>query len=378
MVFEFFLPFLSHPTSPLSVISSSASHDKSTMTKTKVGILGAGFAATFHAMALKEMADVELVSVGAKTQGHAERFAKRWGIRNSYHGEQAIEKLTGDPDVEVVDIVLPNFLHRDAVVAAAERKKNVIVEKPLARNRAEAKEMLRAVERHGVLHGYAENQLFTPQMERSLDMFRKGTIGDILWVRSREAHFGPHSAWFWDPDLAGGGVLMDMGCHSVEVDRKIVNKKPVEAFCWGATLHHRTKAEDNSLIVVRYEDGKIGQSENSWTARGGLDIRFEVYGTDGVAFVDITRETGIRMFTVASEEKVGYVVEKAETKRGWMFPIWREHQVYGYLSELQHFIDCFRRGEMPTETLSDGYVVNAILDAGYASMRSGRWERIDI
>lgn len=342
----------------------------------KLAILGAGFAASFHAMALKEISGVEIVAVGSKTQAHAERFAKRWGIPKVFYGDQAIEKVASDHDVEAVDVTLPNFLHRDAVIAAAENGKNVIVEKPLARTKREAKEMLDAVERHGVLHGYAENQLFTPKMERSLEMFNKGAIGDILWVRSRESHFGPHSAWFWDPELSGGGVLMDMGCHSVEVDRKIVGKVPVEAFCWGATLHHHTKAEDNSLIIVRYEGGKIGQSENSWTAHGGLDIRFEVYGTDGAAFIDITRETGIKVFTVAPEEKVGYVVEKAEAKKGWMFPIWREHQVYGYLSELQHFIECFREGQCPEENVRDGYVVNAILEAGYASMKSGRWEKI--
>lgn len=347
------------------------------MARLRLGLLGSGFAATFHAMALKEISEAEIVCVGSATQSHAERFAKRWNIPVAYYGEEAMQKVASDPNVEAVDVTLPNHLHRDAVLAAAENGKNVIVEKPLARSKMEAREMLEAVERHGVLHGYAEDQLFAPQVERAMEMIGKGAIGRTLWVRSREAHMGPHSAWFWDPSLAGGGVLMDMGCHSVEVARKIMNKAPVEAFCWGGTLLHQTKAEDSCLIVVRYEGGEIGQSEDSWTAHGGLDIRYEIYGSDGAIFVDITRETGIKMFTVAPEEKVGYVVEKSEAKRGWMFPTWREHQVYGYLGELRHFIDCFKRGEQPRETMRDGYVVNAILDAGYESMRSGKWERIE-
>jgi len=347
------------------------------MAKLKLGLLGSGFAATFHAMALKEIGDVDVVSVGSATQSHAERFAKRWNIPNAYYGEEAIQRVASDPDVDAIDVTLPNHLHLEAVVAGAENGKNVIVEKPLARNKKEAKDMLAAVEKHGVLHGYAEDQLFAPQVERAVEMIRKGAIGKILWIRSREAHMGPHSAWFWDPSLAGGGVLMDMGCHSVEVARRIIDKAPVEAFCWGATLLHDTKAEDSCLIVVRYEGGNIGQSEDSWTAHGGLDIRYEIYGSDGAVFVDITRETGIKMFTVAPEEKVGYIMEKAEAKTGWIFPTWREHQTYGYLGELQHFIDCFRRGVQPRETLKDGYVVNAILDAGYESMKSGKWEKIE-
>jgi len=209
-----------------------------------------------------------------------------------------------------------------------------------------------------------------------MEFIKRGAIGEILWVRSREAHFGPHSAWFWDPELSGGGVLMDMGCHSVEVARKVIERKPIEVFCWGATLYHQTKAEDSSLIIVRYELGRVGHSENSWTAHGGLDIRFEVYGTEGAIFVDVTRESGVRMFTVASEDKMGYIVEKAEAKRGWMFPTWREHETLGYLFELRHFLECFAKGEMPKENIEDGYVVNAILDAGYSSMKSGKWEKV--
>lgn len=347
------------------------------MAKLRLGLLGSGFAATFHMMALKEICDADVVAVGSKTQSHAERFAKRWNIPKVFYGEQAIYKVASDPDVDAVDVVLPNFLHKDAVVAAAENGKQVIVEKPLARSGREAKDMLDSVEKHDVLHAYAEDQLFSPQMERSMGMIQKGAVGRILWVRSREAHIGPHSAWFWDPALAGGGALMDMGCHSVEVARKIVNKDPVEAFCWGATLLHQTSAEDSSLIIVRYGGGEIGQSENSWTAHGGLDIRYEVYGSDGTILIDITRETGIKVFTVAPEERIGYVVEKAEAKKGWMFPTWREHQTYGYLGELQHFIDCFKRGEQPSETLRDGYIVNSILDSGYASMKSGKWVKVE-
>jgi len=346
------------------------------MDKVKMGVLGAGFAATFHMMAYAELPNVEVVAVGSRTQARAERLARRWGIKRVYYGEDYVEKLIKDEEVEAVDITLPNFLHAKAAILAAENHKNVICEKPLGRNSDEAKRMLDAVERYGVLHAYAENQLFIPQIERVKEFIVRGAIGKVLWVRSREAHFGPHSAWFWDPELSGGGVLLDMGCHSVEVARYLIGGKPVEVFAWGDTLWHKTKAEDNSLILVRYEGGELGQSENSWTARGGLDIRFEIYGSEGAIFIDVTRETGIKVFTVASEEKVGYIVEKAEAKRGWMFPIWREHELYGYLNELRHFTGCFSKGEMPKETFKDGYLVNLILDAGYRSMKSKAWERV--
>ncbi len=351
------------------------------MRRLNVGVLGYGFVqSTFHLPCYGEIVEARVVAIGGRRRGFAEKVARDWGIEKVYHGDDFIEKLCSDPDVEVVDIGLPNFLHLEATVRAAENGKHVICEKPLGRNLTEAEEMLRVVERYGVIHCYAENQVFIPHITRAKEMIDGGSIGRVFWIRSREAHFGPHSDWFWNPKLSGGGVLIDMGCHSVEVARYLIGGKPIEANAWGATLVHtdRTEAEDNSLALIRYEGGELGQSENSWAAHGGLDLRFEIYGSDGAIFIDPTRETGIRVFTVAPEDKVGYVIEKAEAKKGWMYPIWREHEVYGYLFELRHFVSCILKGEEPRETYRDGYIVNAMLDACYRAIESGRWERIKI
>jgi len=347
------------------------------MKKVNVGILGYGFVqATFHLPCYREIANANILAIGGRRKEVASEIARRFGIDRVYSGEDFLERLCSDPEIDVVDIGLPNFLHLKASENAAENDKHIICEKPLARSMDEAKDMLTAVQRYGIIACYAENQVFIPQITKAKEMIESGAIGKVFWIRSREAHFGPHSPWFWDPDLAGGGVLMDMGCHSVEVARYLIDNKPAQANAWAATLVHRTRAEDNSLALVRYEGGELGQSENSWAAHGGLDLRFEIYGSDGAIFIDTTRETGIRMFTVAPEDKVGYVVEKAEAKKGWMHPIWREHELYGYLFELQHFISSIQRGEQPRETFNEGYLVNCILDACYKSINSGRWEAI--
>ncbi len=349
------------------------------MKKVNVGVLGYGFVQSlFHVPCYREVPEANVVAVGGRRKEGVKEFADSHGIKKVYFGDDFIEKLCADPEVEVVDIGLPNFLHEKAATIAADNGKHVICEKPLARNLDEAKAMLKAVEKAGVIHCYAENQVFVPHIVRAKELIDKGAIGDVFWIRSREAHFGPHSPWFWNPELAGGGVLMDMGCHSVEVARYFIGKKPLEAYAWGATLVHKTKAEDNSLALVKYEGERLGQSENSWAAHGGLDLRYEVYGSDGAFFIDPTRETGIKAFTVAPEEKVGYIIEKAEVKKGWMYPVWREHEVYGYLFELQHFISCILKDEKPRETFRDGYIVNCILDACYKSMKTGKWEPIKL
>ncbi|MDA4130827.1 MAG: Gfo/Idh/MocA family oxidoreductase, partial [Thaumarchaeota archaeon] len=113
-----------------------------------------------------------------------------------------------------------------------------------------------------------------------------------------------------------------------------------------------------------------GQSENSWSAKGGLDVRFEIFGTEGTIFVDLTRETGLKVFTAGSS---GAIVEKADAPSGWIFPSLREHENYGFIAELDHFAECITKGEEPSETFKDGLIVNSLVDAAYESAASRKW-----
>ena len=341
--------------------------------KVNVGIVGTGFVQnTFHMPSYSEIKLANVVAV-AGIEDTAE-FAKRWNISKVYHGDDAIEKMCRDPDVDVVDIGIPNNFHLQTIITAAENHKHIICEKPLACNGTEAKKALEVVEKHGVLNCYGENQVFIPQITRAFEFISNGAIGKVTWIRAREAHSGPHSKWFWDPNLAGGGVLSDMGCHTIEAVRYLLNKKkPTEVAAWTATLVHEIKGEDNSLVLLKFEDDTLGQCENSWSAKGGFDVRLEVYGSEGAIFLDATRETGIKLFTAAQEGRSGYIVEKADVGRGWMFPTWREFETGGYMYELQHFLECISKGQTPRENFRDGYVVNQLMDTAYEAAQQKKW-----
>lgn len=344
------------------------------MDSVRIAMLGGGFVAEFYMLGLKDVGHHEVVVVASRDHGTARRFADRWNIPEAVSGlEAAIQR----DDIDLYLIALPNFVHRDMAVALARAGKNQVCTKPLGRTGAEAREMLDAVREAGVMHGYAETEVFAPAVVRAGDLVRSGSIGDVLWVRSREAHFGPHSPWFWDPDLSGGGALVDMGCHCIEAARYFHGKdvRPVEVMCWADTLHHNTRAEDSALAMIRFENGGVAHMEVSWTARGGLDLRNEIHGTKGAIFTDVTRSTPIEAFTTAAS---GYVVEKAESEQGWVKPVPEEAFVYGYQAEMKHFVDCIRTGETPRETYEDGYAVNVILDACYRSAESKRWEPVQL
>ncbi len=225
-----------------------------------------------------------------------------------------------DPTTDVVIVGVPNNLHKEAVLLAARAGKPVLCTKPLGRTAAEALEMLEAVEKAGVFAGYLEDLVYTPKTLKALDAVRAGALGRILWVRSRETHPGPHSAWFWDKTIAGGGALVDMGCHCIEIIRSFAGKglRPVEVLATADTMVHPIDAEDSSLALIRFEGGALGQVEVNWTFRGGMDLRDEVAGTEGTIRLDHFLRTGFEMFTAVGQG--GYVAEKADSDKGWLFP----------------------------------------------------------
>ena len=342
----------------------------------QITMLGTGLIGMFYTMTLHNQRGRDRVgAVYSRTEERAVQFAKEWEIpRWTTDMAEAIR----DSETDVVVVGLPNHRHREAVEMAAEAGKAVLCTKPLGRNAAEGKAMLDAVERAGVFHGYLEDLVYPPKTLKSLESVRKGALGRVLWVRSRETHPGPHSDWFWDIEQAGGGAIIDMGCHCVEIIRNFIGKgqRPVEVMCWADTLVHPVEAEDHGIGLIRFENGAMGQFEVSWAFRGGMDLRDEVSGTEGTIWLDHFLRTGFEMFTAVGQG--GYVAEKAEGETGWLFPVGDEVHELGYTSMFTEMLNALDNGTEPMETFYDGYVVNAILDACYRSAKSKRWEEVEL
>ncbi len=342
----------------------------------KIALLGSGLIGRFYAMSIQSNRSYDKIhTVCASSKESAKKFAKEWNIPNTTDN---IEEAINDPQINLVVIGIPNYLHKDAVLKCAEAGKAVLCTKPLGRNAKEAKEMLNAVEKAGVFAGYLEDLVYTPKTLKSLDSVKNGAIGKVLWVRSRETHPGPHSDWFWDIEKAGGGAIIDMGCHCIEIIRNFIGKnvKPVEVMCIADTMVHPIEAEDSSIGLIRFENKAIGQFEVNWTFRGGMDLRDEVSGTEGTIWLNHWLRTGFDMFTKGN--KTGYVVEKAETDEGWLFPVGDEVHALGYTNMFQDMFTTCSNNTEPMETFYDGYIVNSIIDACYKSAKSKLWEPIEI
>jgi len=342
----------------------------------RIAMLGSGFIGRFYAESLQGYRSRDkIVSIYSRREESAKKFAEDY---KTEHVTTDMEESISHPDVDIVCIALPNNLHEEAVMLCCKHKKAVMTTKPLGRNGAEAKRMLEAVESAGIFNGYLEDLVYTPKFIKAHESVKNGALGRILWAKSRETHPGPHSEWFWNIEQAGGGCILDLGCHCVEISRSYIGKdiKPVEVMCWADTQVKPIDAEDHAIAMVKYENGAIGQFEVSWTFRGGLDLRDEVMGTEGTIWINNFLRTGFEMFTTG--KGTGYVAEKAESNTGWLFPVGDELNELGYNHMFMDMFNSMEQGKQPKETFYDGYVVNSVLDACYRSAKSKLWEPVQL
>jgi predicted dehydrogenase len=341
-----------------------------------ITMLGTGLIGDFYTMTLHGGRGRDRVGVVySRTDERGQAFSQRWDIRDHTTDMAA---AVSHPDTDVVVIGLPNHLHEEAVRLCADAGKAVLCTKPLGRTAQEAARMLALVEEAGIFAGYLEDLCYTPKGLKAVESIEQGAIGEVTSVRSRETHPGPHSSWFWDMELAGGGAIVDLACHCIEIIRTYVGKgnRPLEVSCWTDTLVHPIEAEDNASAMIRFESGALGQFDVSWTFRGGMDLRDEVAGTEGSIWLNHFLRTGMEMYTTGAGD--GYVAEKAESDRGWIFPVGDEVVELGYVDMFNDMFDSLDNGSEPRETFYDGYVVNAVIDACYRAAASKRWEPVDL
>lgn len=340
------------------------------MNRTKVAIMGAGFISDIHLESYHRfIPEAEVVAVYARNIDKAKAFAEKYHIPAWFDD---IDKLLAETDCEVVDICLPNYLHADATIKAAKAGRHIIIEKPLAVTLEEADEMIATCKANNVKLMYAEELCFAPKYERARQLVKEGAVGDLYMLKQSEKHSGPHTDWFYDINLSGGGVLMDMGCHAMGWFRWMLdNAKVKSVYATMDTVFHkgRTKGEDNSVVLIEFENGVTCVAEDSWAKHGGIDDKCEIYGTGGVIYADLFLGNSALTY---SRNGYGYAMEKSDTTQGWSFTVFEEVFNQGYPHELKHFIECVREDKTPLVTGEDGRAVLEILYAAYASAGQGK------
>lgn len=337
--------------------------------KVGYGLVGSQFITTIHTEALKSVADAEIIAVMSPTPGNAERFAKKHGIPNHFN---ELEPMLAMPEIDVIVIGAPNYLHCEITLKAATAGKHVICEKPLCMNLAEADQMIEACKSANVKLMYAEELCFTPKYVRLKALLDEGALGKPVLLKQSEKHDGPHAPHFWDVERSGGGVTMDMACHGIEFFRWVLGRPKIKSVYaqMGTYVHtDKTIGDDNAIIILEFENGVIAMAEESWTKLGGMDDRAEIHGSEGVAYADVLQGNSIQTY---SQQGIGYAVEKAGNTVGWSYVMYEEAWNYGFPQEFAHFTDCIKNDKQPLVTGEDGRAVLEVIFAAYESAGTGR------
>ena len=381
-----------------------------------IGIIGSGFNAQFHLRAFQHVRDCEVLGIWSPNQANAAataRLARTLDVGDA-RPFRSIAAMVADPRIGAIWLCGPNqarIANVEEIVDTIERGRGELIglacEKPLARNVAEARELLAMVRRVRLKTGYLENQVFAPQVEagRGLLWARGARLtGRPFLARAAEEHSGPHRPWFWQGKLQGGGVLNDMMCHSALVVRHLLTEpgKPlatvrpkritahIASLKWSQPAYakrlakampgvnyRRAPAEDFASVTIDFvtDQGQtvMGEATTSWSYVGaGLRLSAELLGPE-YSLAWNTLDTGLKLFF--SREVKGRagedLVEKQNAEMGLMPVVAEEYAAYGYVNENRHFVRVFQGKAKPLLTFADGLEVVRVLMTAYKSAEAG-------
>ncbi|HEY7026793.1 MAG TPA: Gfo/Idh/MocA family oxidoreductase [Gemmatimonadales bacterium] len=383
-----------------------------------IGFIGSGFNARFHMLAFQGVRDANVLGVWSPNAKHAAAGAAT--ARQLDIGQArpygSIGEMVADPAIDAIWLCGANHARIenieemvDPVMRGHAELVGVACEKPLARNVAEAKRVTELVKRAGVAHGYLENQVFAPPVEQGKALLwgrGASTTGRPYLARAAEEHSGPHTPWFWQGKLQGGGVLNDMMCHSALVVHFLLTKpgsplstvKPVRITGHIASLkwtrpeyakrlqkamgrevdYTRQPAEDFASVTIAFETEEgneiLGEATTSWSFVGpGLRLSAELLGPE-YSMSWNSLDAGLKVFFSREVKgKAGEdLVEKQNAETGQMPVVANEASLYGYEAENRHFVRVFQGKESPRLTFDDGLQVVRLLMAAYMSAEQGR------
>ncbi len=348
-----------------------------------VGVIGYAFMGKAHTNALKTLsymiypppARPRLAAIAGRTEAAVQEAAARYGYASAYTDWR---DLIADPTVDLVDNGGPNDIHAEASIAAAEAHKHVLCEKPLARDAAEARTMLAAVNRAGVIHMVAFNYRFVPAIRHMRDLIAGGALGTIYHFRARYLQdwlSSPAAAHSWrlSQATAGSGALGDLGSHVVDLARFLVG----EPTAVSATLKTFTTqrpggtvdVDDAFAASVEFASGAIGTLEASRVATGNKNgLIIEVNGSNGSLRFNLER---LNELAVCSGSD-GYtdVLMTDPARHPWMKHWWPSGHIIGwehtFVHEFAHLFDAIANGTSVAPdgaTFEDGYRAAVICDA---------------
>ncbi len=345
--------------------------------KLKIGIIGVGGISESHIVGYRTDPDVELYAFCDINEARLQHMGEKYGVTRLFTKK---EDLLALPEIDAVSVCTWNSQHAPCTIAALDAGKHVLCEKPMATNEQEAQAMLDAAKRNNRLLMIGFVRRFGNDCKILKDMIDNGTLGELYYSKATylRRHGNP-GGWFGDKSRSGGGPLIDLGVHVLDLTRYLMgNPKPVSVY--GVTFHKlgnrpdvkdkigyvATSAspddvcdvEDFATAMVRFDNGAVITLETSFSLNLKDDVgRIEMFGTEGGAKL----EPELELYTQLN----GYMADVTlKTPTALSFNGLFENEIHHYLACVRGEATCMSPAE-------DGVMIMRILDAIYKSAATG-------
>jgi predicted dehydrogenase len=371
-----------------------------------IAMIGYGFMGRAHSNAYQKVNhffDLEyrpvLKAICARDEAKAKDFAGRWGYESV---ETDWRKLLARKDIDAVDICVPNNLHKEIAIAAAQAGKTILCEKPLAMNAAEGEEMCQAVEKAGVANTVWYNYRRVPAVTFAKQLIDEGRLGRIFhyranflqdWTISADLPQGGAALWRLDVAAAGSGVTGDLLAHCIDtaiwLNGGVTNVTAMTETFIKERKHNLTgKVEkvgidDACAFLCRFQNGSLGLFESTRYARGHKALyTFEINGEKASIKWDLHDLHRLQYFDHRDEGPLRgwrsvHVTDGEHPYMGkWWVPGLQIGYEHSFVHQVADFLDGLAKGKPTSPTFRDALVTQKICDAVLASAKSGRWVEV--
>jgi predicted dehydrogenase len=391
-----------------------------------IGMIGAGFLAETRARCYRQVSGVQakIVAVAARSEASAGAYAARHGVAKSFTDYQELLAL---PEVEVVDLCVPNLLHRPISEAAAAAGKQIICTKPLTayvgqdlpagagdaeiagqdRQRmlavaeADAQAMVEAAQRAGVQLMYGENWLYAPAISKA-ERLLAASRATIVEMRGGECHSGSHSPYSKKWRYTGGGALLRLGAHPIgamlylkQQEGLARHGQPIQPVAVSAEVGDLSRipalaqsekpwfvtgwqdVENWATVIITFADGARGVVYASDAVLGGMESRLDIFASNSHFKCNLSPNNLLQAYAPHSDIfGAEYLMEKVETKAGWSTPIPDEDWSSGHLAMCQDFISAVAEQRPAKADGRLGQSVTRVVYAAYCAATRG--QRIEL
>ena len=344
------------------------------MSKVKWGVIGAGGIAdrrTIPGMVLAKNA--ELVAVMEVNMELAEKIRAKYNVKKAYDN---IDAILADNEIDAVYIATPIIFHKEQAMKAAKAKKHILIEKPVALTVSEGKEVADICRKEGVLVAVGLMMRFHAYHQKMKEIIDSGRLGDIVSCRGQLTCWYPDISGNWRQQMrtSGGGALMDMGVHCIDLIQYLTNSKAVKVAALTGTKTFKYEVEDSASLLIEMDNGAYSYVDSNFNIPdAAARCRLEIYGTKGSMLAEgtISQVEGGKLEVILSNDSLAY---DAKQDRVDVEPV--DIQVeFGniYTKEIESFSNSILTGSKIEVSIEDAIHVQKSVEAAYKSSATGNF-----